>query len=616
MRLTLAEWFAVLPGNISAAQRTAVISRCKAADPGTRVLAVQDGQPWIVGRSLRPLVIARSGVTTVALIGTHGLDEARLVGQVKGLWACGVEPLMRHPGSYHAIARFGDEVWVCGDTAGMRPVFTAEIAGHLVLGDHARILAETAGPVRLDPAHLAAHLLAPAPLLALADSGATCYEGVRAVPPGWAAHITAGGALSVRSWWSVPDDEVDLPDAAAGFRDALAQAVAVRTGNEDGIVACELSGGADSTAISALAYRQAPGRLLNMTRIPADPGNDDLDWARTAAAEQAGVRHHIFGPDDIPEQFAGLGAPFRLDAPSPAAVSPDRQTAWWRHATAAGASVLLSGKGGDEVMLAAWPYLHHARRRDARTARRHVAGWAALWGVSRRQVKQLAADPGPYRAWLATLCERRLDPPAAGWEAGPRVPPWLTRQAREAMTAALGDVARAARPLHERVHQHTTMAALRSLARWARLQADAAGNFGIDLGYPYTDRAVIEAALRCRAEQRISPYQLKPLLTQAMEGIVPAINLTRRTKGGYSADTAGARIRHRPGLAALLGSGGVLADLGLVDVGPLTAAAQGWDRADTRTDLMLHLTVMCEIFARTASNHSMPSGVGVSEARC
>ncbi|MCB5908460.1 asparagine synthase-related protein [Streptomyces pinistramenti] len=406
-----------------------------------------------------------------------------------------------------------------------------------------------------------------------------------------------------------------MPSAAPALRDALHRAVAVRTRGEPS-VGCELSGGADSAALSALAYEEVGGaRLANFTRAPADPGNDDTDWARLVATSQPGASHDVFEVGSIPGQFAGMDAPFALDAPSPSAASPLRSAFWWRHAAGAGARTLLSGKGGDELTLTALPYLWYTRRRDRRTARQHVKGWAALWGVPVQQIRSRAVAPEPYAAWLAG-CLTRGDGEPFGWEAGPHVPPWLTPSARTVLAETVGAAADVAEPLHDRPHQHTAMAAIRALARWNRLQADVAGPFGIRLGYPYADQQVIEAALATRAEARTSPYQNKPLLTAAMRGIVPAAHLTRRTKGGYSADTTSAAAAMQGAFARLLDADCLLASYGLIDAERLRAALTGWDRLNERTDLLLHLTVMCEIWARTADNRPLPTLVPPAETRC
>ncbi|GAA2364638.1 asparagine synthase-related protein [Streptomyces carpaticus] len=596
------EWFVVLPGDDPAARRAAAV--LSAAFPGATVLARIGDRPWIMGRADRPVTTAHCGHAVAALIGIHPPGTGKLAAAVHRLRP-GSGPgqlAAAFPGSFHVVlADHQGGTWVCGDAAGIRPVFTATIAGATVAGDHARILARATGNVRLDAGHLARYQLGPVPPLPLAENGTTPYLGVRAITPGAAVRIDAAtGRANEHPWWSPPDDEHDLADSAEALRAAMDEAVRLRIDTyPNRPVGCELSGGMDSTALSALAYRHAGARLVNLTRLSMDPGNDDLRWASVARAAQPAADHLITRPGEIPGQLDGLSdASLVLDAPGPMVCSPARSTAWWNLAAGTGARLLLSGKGGDECTLTPLTYLSHARSRDRRTARRHVAGWAALWGTSRAAVAGLP-EAGPYGRWLAT-CAAPDSTHRADWEAAPRLPQWLAPHARRAITEELADAASCARPLHDRPHQHTAVAAIRSLARLCRLQADAAASCGITMAYPYTDRAVIEAALACRAEARTSPYQLKPLATAAMRSHLPDAYLTRRTKGGYSADLAAGRRRHHATLVRVLTRDSALADLGIIDPPALAAAVRRWGTADPAQDLLMHLTLSAELFARTA----------------
>ncbi|MEV7026721.1 asparagine synthase-related protein, partial [Kitasatospora sp. NPDC093558] len=188
---------------------------------------------------------------------------------------------------------------------------------------------------------------------------------------------------------------------------------------------------------------------------------------------------------------------------------------------------------------------------------------------------------------------------------GPWVPPWLSSSALRRLRDELQTAARTAAPLHDRPHQHTAAAALRALARWNRLQADAASCAGVLMAYPFQDRAVIEAALSVKGEDRGSPFEFKPLLTSAMRGIVPDPLLTRRTKGGYSADDHAAAKLHRQGLAVLLRRDSALADHGLIDPAPLADAVASWQHTDSVPELLLLLTLNAEIWLRTAEGRPL-----------
>lgn len=605
---TASEWFVVLPSSGPAAPRAR--ARLEAAEPGAGVLATHNGRVWLVGRLAPPVSVsvAQAGPVSVALIGDHDAPPARLEKAAERI-AAGERPesVMSEvaAGCFHAIVATGARVWATGDVAGLRMVFSAQVAGCPVLGSDASTLARAAGNTRLDPAHLAAMLLSPVAPLGVLELGTSPYLDVAAVPPGCAARVDDRGRITLGRWWSPPDDDLTVEVAAPLLRDALGRAVALRTTTRD-LTGCELSGGLDSTSIAMLAYQHAGERLRTFTRAASADRNDDADWARCAAAHQAGAQHLVVDAGTIPEPLDGLGEPLATDAPGPSGLSPWRSLAWWRVVTRAGSQVLLSGKGGDEVMLAALPYLHLARSRDRRTAREHRAGWAALWNTPLSDIRAQAADPGPYRTWL-TGCLAPQQRPRARWEARPVLPPWLTAYARELLDGAVATAVRNQGPLHERVHQHTALAAVRATARLNRLQAAAARAEGLHIAYPFADRQVIEAVLACRAEQRISPFEPRPLLRAAMRGIVPDTLLARRTKGGYSAGDDQAARRHRHLASALLQHSSVLSGMGLIEPGAIAAPASRWGDGGVRQDLLVALTVQAEVWARAATGRTLPA---------
>ena len=442
------------------------------------------------------MVTATVGTTSAAVIGTHRITAEVLETALRAVAKNGrFAALMRFPGSYHVVVTSEGTMWMSGDAAGVRRVYTADVDGTTVLGTHARPLAQVLGTPRLDPLHLAAQLVSPVAPLELTQCGTSPYRDVRAVPPGRAVRIDHHGRLTVEQWWRVPDDEDHLPAAVSRFRSALREAVAVRTGGDE-TVACELSGGLDSTSISFLVHQQAGERLLNLTRESVDPGNDDQMWANRAVSAQ-GSRHILLRSAALPRHYDGVEAPFHLDAPSPTAVNPDRSMLLWSHALGAGARVLLSGRGGDEVMSALPSYLNTTRRRDRATARLHVRGWAALAGKSKAEVRAEAADPGAYALWLAESLTGRSR--GTGWEPQPLVPAWLTGVARDELAQAVRELP--ADPEHDRPHQQAAIAAVRYMAGFNRLQAEAASRYGLTTSYPFEDRAVLESALSCRAEQ-------------------------------------------------------------------------------------------------------------------
>ncbi|MEV7214102.1 asparagine synthase-related protein [Kitasatospora cineracea] len=593
-------WFTVLPGVSPAARPVAT----ELTGDGAEVLSWSGERPWIVGRAGCDRVTSVSvGQCQVAVIGDHQVEAAELTARVRAVRPSGHwDRLLGIPGSYHLVVRDGSTVWLFGDAAGLRPVFATTCSGMVFLGSRARPLATLLGRPVPDAEYLAAQLLAPAPPLALAESGISPYQGVAALPPGAAARVDAAGVLHTEVWWTAPDDDMRADDGSVLLREALSEAVAARCG-ADGPVAVELSGGLDSSALSALTFEQVGPRTLNLSRAGADPANDDLRWARLMTATQPGAGHRVLATDQVPVQFDGWQEPFPLDSPGPTAASPDRARFLWQQAVDGGARVLLSGKGGDELLLPPLTYLASSPRL---LTHRHLRGWAALRGTRMREVRAEAAHPGPYRAAIASALGG-----AMGWESGPWAPGWLSATARRRLEERLREAAASAVPLHDRPHQHASVAALRAMARWNRLQADAASTFGVRMAYPFQDRAVLDAALSVRGDHRRSPYAFKPLLTGALRGSLPDQVLARRTKGGYNADDRAAARRHRRGLAALLLHDSALADHGLVDPAVLAPAVRAWANAEGQDELMLLMTLNAEVWARTAEGRPLTEGAAL-----
>jgi asparagine synthase (glutamine-hydrolysing) len=100
------------------------------------------------------------------------------------------------------------------------------------------------------------------------------------------------------------------------------------------------------------------------------------------------------------------------------------------------------------------------------------------------------------------------------------------------------------------------------------------GRAGLALEAPYFDDRVVEICLSVRLHERTTPWQYKPLLVEAMRGVVPAEVLARTTKGVFGADVDAGLARHRGDLAALCDDL-VLARLGLVDADALRTACLG-----------------------------------------
>jgi len=108
---------------------------------------------------------------------------------------------------------------------------------------------------------------------------------------------------------------------------------------------------------------------------------------------------------------------------------------------------------------------------------------------------------------------------------------------------------------------------------------------------------VIEAGLAVRPQERVTPWQYKPLITEAMRGIVPEESLTRHTKdeGSHEVETG---LREQRGELLALCEDSRLARLGLIDSDALREVCSRPLPPSLQFNA-LYQTMACEVWLRT-----------------
>ncbi|MFF9026923.1 lasso peptide isopeptide bond-forming cyclase [Streptomyces iakyrus] len=589
-------WFVVLPDCASAARVSAAL----------RTRAVQEvghpsGRPWLLGRwSPGALTIGEAGRTKIAVFGEHAVTADRLTpaaGRVQTI--AGLDGLARGmAGSFHLVASVAGRVRVQGSVTGFRRVFHATIGDATVAADRADVLAALLD-AEVDAQRLATRLLnpcAPHPL-----AGEPVWRGVGALGIGHYLALDADGRGHPVGWWAPPEPVVPMAEGASALREALSAAVDVRVRGRN-VVSCDL-GGLDSTSVCALAAR-GTAKVIAYTADGLDPLCDDVTWARRTVAGLGDVGHHVIAGDRLPMVYEGLrDVDEHFDEPCPAMMHPSRCLLIPRLAAARGSRMHLTGFGGDELLSGSPAHLHTLARTHPRTAVQRLRGYAAQGPWPYRETLRQLWDNSPYRTWLAragdllTAAPLPLETPALDWGTPPRLPPWATPDAVAAVRELIRTAARTARPLAGGRGQHIELEALGNNSRMVRQVAQLATRAGLTLAAPYYDDRVIEAALAVRPQDRITPWRYKPLIVEAMRGIVPDESLTRHTKdeGSYEAEV-GMR-EHRAELLALC-EDSRLAGLGLIDAKALREACSRPLPPDLPFDA-LYQTVVCETWLRS-----------------
>jgi asparagine synthase (glutamine-hydrolysing) len=503
---------------------------------------------WAAGE----ISVSAAGPVRVAVIGVCPITATRLSGLAARVRTVSdVDALAAAlPGACHVVASVDGQVRVQGSVTGLRRVFHARVHGVTVAADRADALAAMTG-AGIDEQALAVRVACggrvPPPL-----NEQPLWSGVSPLAPDHCLVWDGDQARDLR-WWHPPAPEQPLAAGAEAVRDALT--AALRDGGPAaGRLSSDLSGGMDSTSLCFLAARGVPD-LITFRWGEAEAGNDDAAFAGQALGALDYAEHVIVPPSELPEIFADSTTLVDAEEPYPFIRTAARTRHTARLLADRGSRRHVAGHGGDELFTPFPGYLHPLLRRHPLTAIGHVRGYAALkrWPIPRTLAALLR--PGDNAAWWRAQAEHLTDPPARkrgpspGWGLWPlRAPAWATGTAIEAARDTLRHTAANARPLSHNLAQHQSLLAVRTSAPWYRSLARLFADSGIELDSPFFDDRVVEAVLSVRTHEHAGPWRYKPLLADAMRGIVPDPVLGRATKGEFSEEVSVGLRRHLPAI--------------------------------------------------------------------
>jgi len=227
------------------------------------------------------------------------------------------------------------------DRMGKKPLYYCVKNGRLSFASELyALLADPQAPTEISEQALFEYLLydfTPAPH--------TIFKGVYKLPAGHMAVFDARG-LRVRGYWTLPS-----PDETSGYdhtknrlEELLDDAVRLRLVGDVPLGAF-LSGGVDSTLVTALMKQHVPDAVETFSIAFPGTTYDESKWSRLAA-DRLGTAHHEYSVQYevekiFPEMVRHFGEPFGDSSAIPT----------WHlcKQTRRGVTVALSGDGGDEL---------------------------------------------------------------------------------------------------------------------------------------------------------------------------------------------------------------------------------------------------------------------------
>jgi asparagine synthase (glutamine-hydrolysing) len=235
----------------------------------------------------------------------------------------------------------------------------------------------------------------------------TIYRAIRKLPPAHLMIVRRGGEPRIRPYWSLLD-QLASPSAIPpdALIDELREAVRRRLISDVPIGAL-LSGGVDSSAVTALMAESSEAPVRSFSIGFADPAYDETPYAR-AVSDRYGARHEAL--EVSPADFELVDRlPHVFDEPF-GDVSAVPTLAVCAHARR-GVTVALSGDGGDEAVAG---YRRYGFQMAQHRLRSYLPGTvcAAVLGPLAEIYPRGAWLPRPLRG-RTTLKELSLDPASA-----------------------------------------------------------------------------------------------------------------------------------------------------------------------------------------------------------
>jgi asparagine synthase (glutamine-hydrolysing) len=450
--------------------------------------------------------------------------------------------MVQHLNGMFAFALWDDRrrrLFIARDRFGEKPLYWGVFDNTLLFASEPKVLlAHPSVRPNLNLNALRQYLsfdYVPAPL--------SIYEGISKLP---AAHTLTleDGKIKVERYWKLSyqtrQPVPSVNEAAEQLRELLADAVRMRMVS-DVPLGVLLSGGIDSSLVTALAVRASSETVKTFSISFAEASFDESQYAR-AVAKFLGTDHHEerFSASLAANLVGEIGAWMDEPISDPSLVPTYLLSRFTRkHVT-----VALGGDGGDEIF-AGYPmyFGHHMAR-----------AYLSLPGFLRRGLVEPIVNLLPVKTRNLSFDYRaRRFITASHYDEVARHHVWFgsftpddTEQlmTEDAKRASESDIYRDARRLFAECDSNSITECMQSLDAQFYLAEDiltkvdrASMAVSLEVRAPYLDPRVAEFAASLPARYKLHGYTSKYILKKAAKGLVPPF-VWRRGKKGFGVPVA------------------------------------------------------------------------------
>jgi len=422
-------------------------------------------------------------------------------------------------------ARHGN-AYLVRDRVGIKPLFFHRTPYGIYWASEAAALAD-AGIFAPSPdwEGLAANAALQAPV-----SPRTAFAEIEQVEPGawWKISLNDGSMTGCR-YWRIPHPDsrqhISFEDAVDGFEGLLRETVANYL-ISDVPVATLISGGLDSTLITALAREQIPVEAFTLSLDGTGKGLDETPQA-ALAARHLGVRHTIIPFDrgsflaSLPEALARAEGPYLFLEPLDFVAAGLRKASY---------NVVLDGLGADEVLGGYGHYTNYRRWLRTRWMA-PFSGFIPPFHSTLRKVRARMALCDAADFWM----HQRVGLKPHEWTE-------LSRKAPNAFENLKSRVPLSTPPAETFFH----LDLMHNVGAHHALREDSAYMAQtIEARYPFLDHKLIEWIASLPTGLRYDPRTAKPLVRRLAERHLPP-EILRMPKKGFNLPFGGELWDDRP----------------------------------------------------------------------
>jgi asparagine synthase (glutamine-hydrolysing) len=413
------------------------------------------------------------------------------------------------------------------DRAGEKPLYYRLRGSQLVFASEVKALLRFPGSERrLDPDGLNEFLA-----FGYQRPDQSAFAGIRKLPPGHiAVYDLQTGRFNVQRYWQLPTwTRSDKTDACGKLEQLLEESVRLRL-VADVPLGVSLSGGVDSSLVTALAARHSTRAISTFTvGFEHETVHDERPFARIVAEQFETEHHELLIDRDVSGLLPGLID--MLDEPlADSSILPTYAIARLirQHVT-----VVLGGDGGDELF---GGYGHYRRVLQLASAR-HIPG--VVRGAIAAGVRAALPIGRPGRTFLTGLEGDEVSSFMATVTLfGERDRAWLLTPRMRSMIDDSSAPERRRRLLTEQtldpIDRLTRLDFLTYLPDDILTKVDRATmQMSLEARAPWLDHSLIEFAFGAvRSEDKVRGLQLKWLPKQLAAKLLPSLPIQR--KQGFS----------------------------------------------------------------------------------